>query len=457
MKVKKYQEPDGPVEQIVPVVPLTNLSRSQIKRNAIGNARDEDFADDYINSRISVGGNRRWQKRYHDRHFNRERNRIAKEKERSEIERQVAEMMSNNDWFYRSIGGGKPEHPASVHGRQYVQPLVDAAVWGIGGAMGAANPITTTLAPELLGGAGHATKVMMNPASAKTMAGAFLGTAADSYLVTQGLYQNSALLDKWWNGNFDWQDIPQFGLNTLSVFPYANAATKGVNYISKAYNDIKALPKTISSAINSGKKTFGKKAFGMVDDINRYIDEGSYFRTVDRPAIDDALSTGVIRAKTGLHHDAVDYLKNNFQQYLDDIPGWEKMDANDLRTLLDEKGAFNIGGDDLRKQAWLEIRNSTNHGGSVHYFKGTTYPNYRVSQHNYVIETPETAGTFVPGHGGKEFVDWRGPVGSALLKTNGSVQNASIPAKGSMYWEYSPFWEMWKRTKFKIGGKIKYE
>ena len=100
-----------------------------------------------------------------------------------------------------------------------------------------------------------------------------------------------------------------------------NAAANGANYLTKSYNNIKSLPKTISSAINSGKKAFGKKAFGMVDDINKYVDESSYFRTVDRPAIDDALTTGVIRAKTGLHHDSVNYLKNNFQKYLDEIPG----------------------------------------------------------------------------------------------------------------------------------------
>lgn len=59
MKVKKYHEPDGPIEELIPIVPLTGLTRRQIKQNAIGNARDENFTNDYLNSRISVGGNRR--------------------------------------------------------------------------------------------------------------------------------------------------------------------------------------------------------------------------------------------------------------------------------------------------------------------------------------------------------------------------------------------------------------
>lgn len=111
--------------------------------------------------------------------------------------------MSNNDWFYRSIGGGRPEHPASIHGREYVQPLMDAASIGIGGTMGFTNPITTTLAPELLRGAGHTFKVMMNPLSAKTTTGALLGTAADAYLTATGVQRNSQLINNWRNKYFN--------------------------------------------------------------------------------------------------------------------------------------------------------------------------------------------------------------------------------------------------------------
>jgi hypothetical protein len=222
------------------------------------------------------------------------------------------------------------------------------------------------------------------------------------------------------------------------------------------YQGAKALPQAVKlgkSVFRKGKKYFGKKVLGMVDDMNGYVKEGSHFRIVDKPAIDDAIESGLIRAKTGLHHDAVTYLKNNFSDYLEDIPGWDRMDANDLRGILESKGAFNSGGDALRREAMIQIRNSTNHGGSVHYFKDIPYPNYEITPTNYVIETPENIGSFVAGHGGEEFVGRPlEKAGSTLLKTNGSVRGASIPTKGSSYWEYSPFFEMWKSNKFDEGG-----
>ena len=56
--------------------------------------------------------------------------------------------------------------------------------------------------------------------------------------------------------------------------------------------------------------------------------------------------------------------------------------------------------------------------------------------------------------GGREYGYPLGEWGASLLKTDGSVKGASIPTAGSSYWEYSPFWEMWKSTKFEDGGRI---
>lgn len=223
------------------------------------------------------------------------------------------------------------------------------------------------------------------------------------------------------------------------------------------YQGVKAVPQLIKGAktlITKGKKTIGKKVLGMVDDINEYINTDSHFRIVDRPAIDDAISTGTIRAKTGLYHGTPEYLKANFSNYLDDIPGWEQMDANELRRLLESKGAFDSLDDFARFEAKLNIRNSTNHGGTVHYFKGRPYPNYNAKPSNFVIETPHNPDIFVAGHGGKEHGYPLGEWGASLLKTNGNVKGASIPTKGSSYWEYSPFWELWKNNKFALGGPL---
>lgn len=223
------------------------------------------------------------------------------------------------------------------------------------------------------------------------------------------------------------------------------------------YQGAKAIPQLAKGAktlITKGKKVIGKKVLGMVDDISRYMNADSHFRIVDRPAIDDAIESGLIRAKTGLYHGTPEYLKANFSKYLDDIPGWEQMDANELRKLLESKGAFNSLDDAARIEAKFHIRNSTNRGGTVHYYKGMTYPNYNVKPSNFVIETPHNPDVFVAGHGGREYGYPLGEWGASLLKTNGSVKGASIPTKGSSYWEYSPFWEMWKKKKFATGGPV---
>ena len=224
------------------------------------------------------------------------------------------------------------------------------------------------------------------------------------------------------------------------------------------YNGVKAAPtlyKIGKQALKKGKKKIGEKVLGMVEDINKIRKPDSHFRIVDKPAIDDAVNNRVIRSKTGLYHGTPEFLRANFSEYLDDIPGWEQMDANELKDLLESRGAFNGLSDAERKVAKFKIGNSTNHGNTVGYFKGATYPNYNVSTSNYVIETPESVGSFVAGHGGKEFTDIPlEAAGATLLKTNGSVKGASIPVEGSSYWEYSPFWEMWRNKKFDIGGDL---
>lgn len=139
---------------------------------------------------------------------------------------------------------------------------------------------------------------------------------------------------------------------------------------------------------------------------------------------------------------------------MDNIPGWERMDAVELKNLLESKGAFDGMSDAAKFEAKFKIGNSTNHGGVVHYFKGMPYPNYNISPSNYVIETPHNPDLFVAGHGGIEYNFPLGEWGASVLKTNGSIRGASIPSKGSKYWKYSPFWEMWKSVKFAKGGKI---
>ena len=75
---------------------------------------------------------------------------------------------------------------------------MNAAALGIGGSLIMTNPITGALMTDVvMPSAGHAAKVMMNPATAKTTAGAMAATMADAYGVTSGIYRNSELLNNW--------------------------------------------------------------------------------------------------------------------------------------------------------------------------------------------------------------------------------------------------------------------
>lgn len=254
-------------------------------------------------------------------------------------------------------------------------------------------------------------------------------------------------------------------ITDLLITTGTSVADTGANFITK---DAKLATKqsATDAAINIGADVLGKgitkvldtgpikqyigKKLGYVKDMNGYIKEGSHFRIVDKPAIDDAIQSGLIRAKTGLYHGTPEYLRENFSKYLPQLGDWENMDAFEIRKRLKELGA--IGENNLLQTMY--IRNSTNHGGTVGYFRNTPYPNYTISKSNYVIETPENLGVFVPGHHGKEYVDV--PLenaGATVLKTNDSIKGASIPTKGSSYWQYSPFWDMWKNTKFTLGGE----
>lgn len=292
----------------------------------------------------------------------------------------------------------------------------------------------------------HVAKVMMNPMSAMTEAGAATATLIDAAGAAYGLNQNIDLLGKAIKGNATWEDTINFGLNTLGMLPYSNNIVK--------LKKVDLSPITIKKFIDSSKKYIGNK-LGYIEDINKHRNPNSHFRIVDKPAIDDAKNSGLIRAKTGLYHDTPEFIKEHFSEYIKDIPNWEQLDANILREILEKKGAFNGMTKEEIFNAKLHIRNSTNQGNTVHYFKGAPYPNYKVSSSNFVIETPERPGIFVAGHAGKEFSDV--PIekaGATLLKTNGNIRGAQIPSKGSYYWEYSPFWKMWIKKKFALGGPL---
>lgn len=80
-------------------------------------------------------------------------------------------MMSNHDWLYRPIGGGKEHFEANQHAREYVSPLINSAVIGISAPLIFTNPATT--------GMGRAAWNLYNTPGVKQV--------ADTYWTYQGL------------------------------------------------------------------------------------------------------------------------------------------------------------------------------------------------------------------------------------------------------------------------------
>lgn len=185
----------------------------------------------------------------------------AKEAKQKAIEKEVAKLNSSDAWKY--VGRRQGENfEANQHAREYVEPIVDAAVGGIGTAMAMANPVTTELAIDALRKLGHAGHVVINPLAAETMFGAALGTAGNAWLTAGGLYRNSELINKWigpdgrpfsGDGSFNWSDLPEFGLNLLGVTPTAGVMARTFDKASDVYNTYKT-----SQAISKANKAVSK-------------------------------------------------------------------------------------------------------------------------------------------------------------------------------------------------------
>lgn len=182
----------------------------------------------------------------------------AKEAERKALEKEVAKLNSSDAWKYIGLRQGE-NIEANKHAREYVEPLVNTAIGGIGGTLLATNPFTTELAIDALHGAGHATHVILNPLAANTMLGAFLGTASQAAGITAGIYNASNTIDKWINGNFNWYDIPYFALDATSTIPVINTmfglADDAARMTRNTYNAQKAVKSNTKVSSNTSKLT----------------------------------------------------------------------------------------------------------------------------------------------------------------------------------------------------------
>lgn len=167
----------------------------------------------------------------------------AKEAKQKALEKEIAKLNSSDAWKTIPIRQGE-NFEANKHAREYVEPIVNAAVGGIGGTLLATNPFTTELAIDALHGAGHATHVLLDPLAANTMFGTLLGTAGQAAGITAGIYNAANTIDKWRSGNFDWHDIPYFALDATSVIPVINTVAgitdDAVRMVNNAYKTQRA-------------------------------------------------------------------------------------------------------------------------------------------------------------------------------------------------------------------------
>ena len=142
---------------------------------------------------------------------------------------------------------------------------------------------------------GNTLKVLFDPRKAATGIGQAAAATADFAGGMYGLERNGQLLNKWGSGQFNWSDVPEFGLNLLGGVPAANYArnmgisvTKGLSRLAddtiRSYNDLKN----------------GTSRIGIVADNFRLADlpENIYIDNLD-----DWNTEPRLRSKDGIYDD----------------------------------------------------------------------------------------------------------------------------------------------------------
>lgn len=121
----------------------------------------------------------------------------------------------------------------TLRGDQFANKVKQSRDKNYKGLMIAMNSIPLLANPY----SAHVAKVMMNPMSAMTEAGAATATLIDAAGAAYGLNQNIDLLGKAIKGNATWEDTVNFGLNTLGVLPYATALKRGMGTVGRIFKN----------------------------------------------------------------------------------------------------------------------------------------------------------------------------------------------------------------------------
>ena len=194
------------------------------------------------------------------------------------------------------------------------------------------------------------------------------------------------------------------------------------------------------------------------------IKSNNFYRVVSgTPPIEDAIESGVIRAKTGWYHGALDETIAKYGKYL---PGYSreqlrKMDPDEVADIIKENMKTSLPKREARREAMnvdLVVRSSTNHGGTVGFSKGKVF--YDPKADDIVIEGTPSNATFREGHHGKFTDNYNEdiPTGRPAVlvdEVTGEARNASHNAADFIYYDQisNIFGDYWKKYKFPVKKK----
>lgn len=159
------------------------------------------------------------------------------------------------------------------------------------GATIATLPFTAGLG---IRGGKHVLNVLLNPMKAKTAVGAATAMTSDVYFGYKGLEQAANTIDKWRNGEFDSEDIPNFALGVMGTVP---GISYGVNAYRNATNMFNAANKTrsfpsLAKTVNHAIAKIAEKTAPKYLEKTRVWDpqSGKYiWRSLSDQEIDDIL------------------------------------------------------------------------------------------------------------------------------------------------------------------------
>lgn len=169
---------------------------------------------------------------------------------------------------------------------------------------------------------------------------------------------------------------------------------------------------------------FSTKTIGQIPKGNVYM-----YRIVGKPAIIDLLNTNKIRSKTGIDIESQSLITEHFPEFVSKYPDFASWDKNKVSDIL--KTEFGVKPDLIES---INIRNSTNHEGTIGYYEDITYPSYWYDvkdTHLPIIATPKNGvNKFKYGHHGHIYSDDEGGP-TVLVDSFGNNKNVVGDASDS--------------------------